>query len=204
MTEYRLKDQSHSGMQLLCSFSSSIAVTFLQTLFLDLFQRYAKETMSIYSILKKWNNAFSVDDARNPQRENGASKGSPMEASISLNTSREASQAGKRVQDCINLFLRFKENHKEKELREFGPRPFDFFFGDFDTRIFLVASTIGQKNRTVIEIRSQNLLSELDNMATKSVRHSIEFSGVYFMLLECMLKYKRSGCVMTDLQYAIV
>ena len=82
MTEYRLKDQSHSGMQLLYSFSSSIAVTFLQTLFLDLFQRYAKELMSIYSILKKWNNAFGVDDAGNPQRENGASEGSPMEASM--------------------------------------------------------------------------------------------------------------------------
>ena len=160
--------------------------------------------MPIYSILRKLNNAFSVDDTRNPQGEDLGSEGSSREASISLNTSREASPEGERVHDCINLFLSYVENHKKKELRDFGPRPFGFFFGDFDTQIFLVASTTSQKNRTVIDIGSQDLLSELENMATKGTRHSIEFSGVCFIFLECMFNYSRGGCVVADLQYAII
>ena len=92
----------------------------------------------------------------------------------------------RKVQDCIQLLQHFKESQEGKGSQSFSNHPFGFYFRDFETRIFLVASAIKLEGRTEVNTSSQEFTSALHDMAKKGLNYSMEYSGVRFMFVECM------------------
>ena len=144
------------------------------------------EQMSIPLFPKKWNVNLNKGTSSNLM----VSIKVPQFSSKKNRTLLQMSQGGytkaRKAQDCIQLLQHFKASHEGKGSQNFGSHPFGFYFHDFETRIFLVASAIKLEGRTEVDTSSQEFTSALQDIAKKGLNYSIEYAGVRFMFVECM------------------